>query len=55
MNNEWYEQKPCVIVDGEYIPVDDVDFIDIEEDISGRDLMTFIYENQKRKSYVINH
>lgn len=48
-------KQPCVIVDGEYIPVKNVEFVNIEEDISGRDLMTFIYENQERKSYVIIH
>lgn len=48
-------QTSCVIVDGEYIPVDDVEFVNIEEDISGRDLMTFIYQDQERKSYVVTH
>lgn len=42
------------MVDGKLIPVDDVEFVNIEEDIRGVDLMTFIYENQERKSYVIN-
>jgi hypothetical protein len=55
MQTEYYEQRSCVIVDGEYIPVKDVEFINIEEDINGRDLMTFIYKNQERKSYVVNH
>ena len=54
MNNEWRQQKSYVIVDGEFISTEDVEFINIEEDISGRDLMTFIYKNQERKSYVIN-
>jgi predicted thioredoxin/glutaredoxin len=55
MKNKWYEQKPCVIIDGEYVLVDNVEFINIEEDISGQDLMTFIYQDQKRKSYIVLH
>lgn len=54
MNNEWREEKSYVIIDGEFISTENVEFVNIEEDITGRDLMTFIYENQERKSYVIN-
>jgi len=47
------EQKAYVSVDGEYIPTDEVTFLDIEEDISGRDLMTFEYAGTIMKSFVI--
>jgi hypothetical protein len=47
------EEISCVIVNGEKIPVDNVEFLDISEDIHGRDLMTFIYLGEKRQSYVV--
>ena len=47
--------KSKVHVYGEEVDVDDVEFVDIEEDESGRDLMTFVYLNQEFKSYVIHH
>lgn len=43
-----------VIVHREEIDVDDVEFVDIEEDSSGRDLMTFEYQGQEYKSYIIH-
>ena len=46
------EPIPNVIVDGEKIPMDDVEFIDISEDISGRDLIKFKYNNEVRESFV---
>lgn len=46
------EPIPHVIVDGEMIPMDDVEFIDISEDISGRDLIKFKYNNEVRESFV---
>lgn len=44
--------KGSVIVKGEIISVKKVKFIDIEEDISGRDLMTFEYEGKVYKSFI---
>ena len=41
-----------VTCSGQEVNVDDVEFIDIEEDFNGRDLMTFAYEGEVRKSYV---
>jgi len=32
--------------------VEDVEFIDVEEDYNGRDLMTFAWEGEVHKSYV---
>lgn len=41
-----------VTCSGQEVKVDDVEFIDIEEDLNGRDLMTFAYEGVVHKSYV---
>lgn len=41
-----------VTCSGQEINVKDVEFIDIEEDLNGRDLMTFAYLGEVRKSYV---
>jgi hypothetical protein len=42
-----------VTVKGEMISVKKVKFIDIEEDFSGRDLMTFEYEGKVYQSYIL--
>ena len=42
-----------VIVKGERISVKKVKFIDIEEDFSGRDLMTFEYKGEVYQSYIV--
>lgn len=47
------EEISCVIVNGETIPVDNVEFLNIEEAFDGRDLMTFMYNGEKRQSYVV--
>ena len=47
------EQVSCVIVDGEYIPIDNVEFLNVEEYIDGRDLVTFKYAGKERKSHVV--
>lgn len=41
-----------IICDGIERNVNDVEFIDIEEDDFGRDLMTYAFEGIVRKSYV---
>ena len=48
-----YQATSYVSVDGEYVPVDEVEFLDIEEDIMGKDLMTFKYAGKKMTSYII--
>jgi hypothetical protein len=45
--------NPCVIVNGESVPVSKVKVLDISEDFMGRDLVDFIYEGKKYRSYVI--
>ena len=42
-----------VIVDGEEILLNNVEFLNIEEHISGRDLVTFIYNGEIKQSFVI--
>lgn len=44
-----------VNVNGQEVNVSDVEFINIEEDLTGRDLMTFAFEGEVRKSYVTSH
>ena len=47
------ETAPCVrIGEGEWIPTDKVEFVDISEDIQGYDLMTFIYEGKEMQSRI---
>ena len=41
-----------VTCNGQEMNVNEVEFIDIEEDLNGRDLMTFAYLGEVRKSYV---
>lgn len=48
------EMKSYVRVGGEDVPVDCVEFLNIEEDFQGRDLMTFNYKGEKRQSYVFS-
>jgi hypothetical protein len=50
---EMPEKKSYVIVDGDYIPVDEVTFLDIEDDISGRDIMTFEWAGTIMSSFVV--
>jgi predicted thioredoxin/glutaredoxin len=42
-----------VMVDGEEVLLDNVEFLNIEEHISGRDLVTFIYNGEVKQSFVI--
>lgn len=48
--------RTFVKVDGEDIPSNSkkIKFIDIEEDIYGRDLMTFEFQGNTYKSYVFS-
>jgi hypothetical protein len=53
MSNYDYEENPTyVMVDGVRIKTTEVETLNIEEDISGRDLLTFEYNGQTYKSYV---
>ena len=48
-------QIPYVMLDGEEIRLDNVEFLNVEEDIiSGRDLITFKHEGETHQSYVVH-
>ena len=49
----FFMKQGYVIVNGDYVSVDAVEFLDISEDITGRDLMTFIYNGETRQSFVV--
>lgn len=44
--------RAFVSVNGEKIPMSQTEFITIEEDIQGRDLVTFSYKGKEYQSYV---
>ena len=39
--------------DGEWIPLSDVEAFDIEEDVYGRDIVTFRYEGRVLRSLIV--
>jgi hypothetical protein len=47
------EQISIVMVDGEQIDTNNVEFLNIEEDVHGRDMMTFNYQGKEHKSIVL--
>jgi hypothetical protein len=47
------ERVSCVNVSGEWVPLSEVKFIDISEDLEGLDLITFEHEGKKYHSRVI--
>jgi len=47
------KKQGYVIVNGEYVPVKQVKFLDIEESVQGIDVMTFEYKGETLKSYVV--
>ncbi len=47
------ERKSFVHVNGEPVCVDDIEILNVEEDITGRDLVTFEYQGVNRHSYVV--
>jgi hypothetical protein len=50
----WFpEQVPCVIVEGEHVPVKNVETLNCEEDSSGRDLLTFLWKGEQKQSFVV--
>ena len=47
-------QIPYIMLDGEEIRLTEVEFLNVEEDIGGRDLITFMYEGETHQSYVVH-
>jgi hypothetical protein len=55
MEDYFVETVPCVHVgEGEWVPTDKVEFVDISEDFQGYDIMTFIYEGKEIQSRIIS-
>jgi len=46
--------KAYVTVDGNFIQLDKCEFLDISEDMYGRDVVKFIFKGKEYESYVIN-
>jgi hypothetical protein len=52
--HNWFpKQMPCVIINGEAVPVENVETVNIEEDASGRDLLTFNWKGEQLQSFVV--
>jgi len=47
-----WEPKPHVMINGDWVPMDDVQFENIEEDMLGRDMVTVTYNGEKFKSLI---
>lgn len=47
------EAVPHVMVEGEWIPADETEFINISEDLFGKDVYEFRYEDKMYSSHVI--
>jgi len=53
-SKNWFPKRvACVIVDGDFIPVESIEVLNVEEDISGRDLLTFMWKDQEKQSFVV--
>jgi hypothetical protein len=50
---EMEEPKAHIMFDEKWIPLESVTFENVEEDIQGRDLITFTHEGVTKQSYVI--
>lgn len=46
-------RKSFVMVKGDWIDASKVEFLDVSEDLYGRDCMTFIYEGNQYESVVV--
>lgn len=53
MHDDHHEQQTYVSAHGEWVNVKEVEFLDISEDIRGRDLMTFRYKGEEFVSNVV--
>ena len=47
------EKASHISYHGEWIPLSEVEFVNIEEDFSGRDLITFRRDGKEHQSFVI--
>lgn len=54
MNEELFrERKAYYLVEGEWIPADDTEFVNISEDLFGRDVYEFIYKGKEYTSHCV--
>jgi hypothetical protein len=57
MNNQSFlEYETCVVVEGEHLSLNnnpDIEFLNVEEDFSGKDLITFRYKGKTKQSFAI--
>lgn len=55
LDPDYFEQFkiPHVLVDGEWIPADKTEFLNISEDLFGRDVYEFKYKGKCYSSHVI--
>jgi len=54
--NEWQEREKqsYVFIDSEEVLLSKCDFLNVEEDgLTGRDLVTFVFNGIERKSFVV--
>ena len=55
--NEWQDQpekQSYVFIDSEEVLLSKCDFLNVEEDgLTGRDLVTFVFNGVERKSFVV--
>jgi hypothetical protein len=51
--NQMREKASHISYNGEWIPLSEVEFVNIEEDFSGRDLITFRRDGKEHQSFVI--
>ena len=50
----WFpKQVPCVIVEEDFVPTENVEILNCEEDSSGRDLLTFLWKGEQKQSFVV--
>ena len=52
--SETFERTIYVYVNGEKVDEQEVEVLNIEEDMQGRDLLTFAYKGKEYKSYRVN-
>jgi hypothetical protein len=50
----WKETQSYICYNKEWIPLSQVEFVNVEEDFSGRDLVTFIKDGKEHTSFVVN-
>jgi hypothetical protein len=53
MSKKMREKASHISYKGEWIPLSEVEFVNIEEDFSGRDLITFRKDGKEHQSFVV--